>query len=318
MTATAGRLRPLDLCDVLDQSVALYRENLITLLGIHAVGYVPFWLLIGLAGHFLAGSLLRAVSWEVPEAAVETAITSAFFGSFTLFFVLGGALLVLEPLVAGAMARAVSDQMLGRRASIRSAYAALRGRRLALVFASFIRLSAVYGAVNVVSFPGMMVTGLAANQGGVYAIIGAVVLNLAALAVGGFIFVYLGFLGQIIVIERRGLGDALSRSWRLVSGRLWRTSAMAAFLLLLVGAVTGAFQSPFLVGFAVWNPLQVTPETMSALATLLIATLAVSSLVGSPILPIGTTLMYFDLRVRREGLDVEMIAASIGRGERAP
>ncbi len=53
------------------------------------------------------------------------------------------------------------------------------------------------------------------------------------------------------------------------------------------------------------------------MGVLVTAVLAATSLLASPILSIGTTFMYYDLRVRREGFDVELMADSLGEGEAA-
>jgi hypothetical protein len=307
----------MDMGDLLDRSVALYRENLVPLLGVYAVGYVPFWLLVGLAAHSLSGAFLTAASTATSDLPAEAAVMSSFVGAFMLFLVIFAAVIVLEPIVSGAMARAVADRLLGQPTSVRSAYAALHGRRGALILASLIRLMTVYGAANILSLPAMMVTGMAMERASLLSITAAIVLDLGAIVVGSCIFMYLAFLGQIIVVEQRGLGDALSRSWRLVSGRLWRSSAIAAFLTLLVLALTAACQAPLVLALAWWGPLQPTPQAVAATTTLLIATIAVSTLLASPVLAIGSTLMYFDLRVRKEGLDVEMLAANTGRLEGA-
>jgi hypothetical protein len=212
------------------------------------------------------------------------------------------------------MARAVSEQVLGRRTSIRTAYGALRGRVWALILSSLIRVSAAYGAYNMLYVVVMMIS-LALAALGTLGVVMAVLLHLGALLVASLLFIYLAFVGQIIVIERRGTADALSRSWRLVSGRLWRTSAIVGLFVLLVAALAIGLQWPLMLAGGFWVPMDISPEMTAVVTVVIIAIVAITSLLASPILSVGMTLMYYDLRVRREGFDVEMMAASLGESE---
>jgi len=315
MTAVPERVRAMDVCDILDQGVALYRENSITFLGIYAVGYTPFWLLMGLGAHYITGFALRTAAMTEAQATPDP---EELLGMMVVFMVVGlvifGTVLVVEPIVSGAMARAVSERILGRPVSIRSAYAALRGRVGALLLSSFVRLIAVYGGYNiasVVAFLGLPLM-VVSPVGGLIAM---AVLQFAALLGASLLFIYLAFLGQIIAIERQGTGAALVRSWRLVAGRLWRTSGIAGLLVLLVMALTLAFQIPALMAVGMWMPGGETPESAAALAILIVAVFAVTSVLPGPLLAVGATLMYYDLRVRREGFDVQMMAAALAHRE---
>ena len=304
----------MDMCDILDQAVAVYRENFVVLLGVYAVGYLPFWLLVGSSAHFLSGALIRAIAYTGTSSAPEPEFLEALLGLMLLLLVVFAAVFIVEPVVTGAMARAVSEQLLGRRTTIRAAYRALRGRVPALVLSSLVRLIAVYGAYNVLSLLAF-VAGLPAPLLGIGGITLVLVLHLAALLAASLLFIYLAFLGQIIVIEQRGTADALTRSWRLVSGRLWRTSATAGFLVLLVVALTLAFQLPAFVALGLWGPLADTPEGAAVMTILVVIILAITSLLASPIMAVGSTVMYYDLRVRREGFDMAMMAAAVGENE---
>lgn len=317
MTTEISQLRTMDLADILDRAVDLYRRDPVVLLGVYAVGYTPFWLLIGLGAHFLAGAVLEAASPTVLEGGGEAAALRGALGAATLIAVLSATVVLVEPLVTGAMARAVADRLLGRPASIRTAYAAIRQRKAALILSSLIRLSASYGAANLVWFPATLLMGVAVDRASWAAGIGAAVLGLAALLAGGLIFVYLLFIGQVVVVEQRGTAEAVSRSWRLVSGRLWRTSAAAGFLFLLTTALAGAVEAPLVAALALWAPHHPTPEAVALLVTTGVVVFGIASLVASPVMTVGSTLMYFDLRVGREGLDVELLAASLPAREAA-
>jgi hypothetical protein len=111
----------------------------------------------------------------------------------------------------------------------------------------------------------------------------------------------------VMFVENVGLVAAMGRSWRLVEARWWRTFfilflvgliwyfagiALAAFIGLATGLI-GSFVSSYVV-----------------LAVLQGAQVLVSALVN-PLLQIALVLIYFDLRVRREALDLFQLAQRV-------
>lgn len=109
-------------------------------------------------------------------------------------------------------------------------------------------------------------------------------------------------------IENIGLGAALGRSWRLVEGRWWRTFLILFLMYILVYVVTGALQAFLTLGQLL---LQAFVSTYLSFAISEATGILVSAFVA-PILQIATVLIYFDLRVRREGLDLFQLAQRLG------
>ena len=109
-------------------------------------------------------------------------------------------------------------------------------------------------------------------------------------------------------IENIGLGAALGRSWRLIEGRWWRTFLILFLMYILVEVVAGALQAFLSLGQLL---LQAFISSYLSLAIAEATGILVSSLVA-PILQIATVLIYFDLRVRREGLDLFQLAQRVG------
>ena len=131
----------------------------------------------------------------------------------------------------------------------------------------------------------------------------------AILCVAPLILWTWGFVGWFVVVpamfvENIGLGAAFSRSWSLVQGRWWRTF-LILFLLIVLWLVVdfglGAFVS---LGQALLG-LFVSPFVATAVAAA--GGQLVSALVN-PIMQIAVVLVYFDLRVRKEGLDLFQMA----------
>jgi hypothetical protein len=108
-------------------------------------------------------------------------------------------------------------------------------------------------------------------------------------------------------VENVGLVAGLGRSWRLVEGRWWRTF----FILFLIGLIwyfAGVALAAFiglgsgLIGSVV--------SSYIVLAVLQGAQVIISALVN-PVLQIAIVLIYFDLRVRKEALDLFQLAQRV-------
>jgi membrane-anchored glycerophosphoryl diester phosphodiesterase (GDPDase) len=108
----------------------------------------------------------------------------------------------------------------------------------------------------------------------------------------------------VLFIENIGLIDAMGRSWRLVEGRWWRTFLILLLVFVLVYVVQTA------LGAFVLGAQLLVEVILSSVATTWIfaaASIVVASLVN-PILQIAVVLVYFDLRVRREAIDLFQLA----------
>jgi hypothetical protein len=111
----------------------------------------------------------------------------------------------------------------------------------------------------------------------------------------------------VMFVENLGLGGALGRSWRLVEGRWWRTFLILFLMYILVEVVSSALQAFLFLGQLL---LQAVISSYLSFAISEATGILVSSLVA-PILQIATVLIYFDLRVRREGLDLFQLAQRV-------
>ncbi|MEO8744307.1 MAG: hypothetical protein ABI334_07345 [Candidatus Dormiibacterota bacterium] len=126
----------------------------------------------------------------------------------------------------------------------------------------------------------------------------------------------------VMFVENIGLGAAMGRSRRLVEGRWWRTF-LVLFLIFIVYYVARIALSAFIaLGQAL---LQIVVSSVVVLWISGATSVIVDSFVN-PIIQIAVVLIYFDLRVRREGLDLFQLAQRLapaapspaGRAEGAP
>jgi hypothetical protein len=109
-----------------------------------------------------------------------------------------------------------------------------------------------------------------------------------------------------LLFEGGGPFHAFGRSRSLVKGRFWPTLGLLLVGYLLV-AIIGAIIQAILVGIAGASGSSVVP---SAIATVIGSTL--SNAITTPYLAAVLTILYFDMRVRKEGFDLQLMAGEMG------
>jgi len=109
--------------------------------------------------------------------------------------------------------------------------------------------------------------------------------------------------------EGAGPMKALGRSWNLTRDNWWRTLGVVIVIFVMVGLIQGALGLLFTGIAAVVPGLS---DDLRAGLVLTVATL-VNALVGA-ITPIAITMLYLDLRVRKEGLDLDQLARQAAPG----
>ncbi|TMD19478.1 MAG: hypothetical protein E6I98_07710 [Chloroflexi bacterium] len=108
-------------------------------------------------------------------------------------------------------------------------------------------------------------------------------------------------------VENTGLFAAMGRSWRLVEGRWWRTFFIILLVFVLNYVVSLALGAFLYLGQVL---LTILLSPYLALAIYEGAVVLVSALVN-PVLLIAIVLIYFDLRVRKEALDLFQLAHQV-------
>ncbi len=324
MVSESPRLRPLDLGDLLDAVFRLYRSNFLTFIGIVALVQVPMIVLhIGATMIFGEGVTTDAMHLAHMLSTFDPQRDS--WGNLpvwnmTLFLVASLALALFQGVVAqqiinGALAHAISERYHERSVSLLGAYSFGAGRMVSLVVAGLL-VSLLIG-VLVVLFGSILVGGFALVAGtmtsesaqtgialfmlmGIVALVGVLLL---ALAVVAMVVLFL-FVTQVIVLEGHGPIEAMRRSVSLVLSSFWRVAGIWLLMYVLVWILT-LIPSTILggvVGLVFNNPIEdfVPRQSLTALVGYLSQILVLPPLLAS------YTLLYYDLRVRKEGYDLEL------------
>ncbi len=264
-------LEKMEIADILDTAIRLYRHNFLPLLEIIAIPY-SLLLAMQLIVSYQFNSLTVSESADIPWSAVATMIP--------VVLLLIAAWIVLYPLTEGALAFAVSEAYLGRRTSVASAY-----RRVwPLVWRLLLTMILVF---------------LATSTGTMFCIIPGIVL-----------WIWFILTTPIIALEDTWGTGAVSRSYQLVQGHGWRVFGTYLLLLALVGVATYAIAIP--AQFGVLAVAAALGETYLPMAGLVAGAITgVGQIVVRPVLMIAIVLIYYDLRIRKEGFDLVMLAEAM-------
>lgn len=299
---------------MLDGAVQTMRQNPRVMLGLSAAVMA---VAAALSTGFMIIGLPRLLS------VVDT--PSAQFGETEVASLLGGgvwALLLpvtLQSLalvvLSGMLTLAVSEAVLGRRPSTGQVWARARSRLLALVGLSLLTGLLVLTLVAVVVGPGLALLTVSGPAAALALLLGVP----AAIMLAVMVSVRLAFAAPALLLENLGIVAAMRRSWRLARGSWWRVLGVLLVTTIIASVANGLLQTPFsLVGGVIAAAVEPTNPDAGASATraLVITTVTgnigtvIASTVTAPFSAAVTALLYIDLRIRREGLDVALARAA--------
>jgi len=270
----ATDLRPMTLGEVLDRTFTLYKSHFWLFAGIMCL---PFLLL------YFAQVAIASIG-AVGRAGGRAAVPSPTFllgamGGFLIALVL---YLIMIGIAQAATIFAVSDLYLGRSATIRSSFGQVRGKILRTI--------------------------------GVIFLVGLIVMvGLIALIIPGiYLMCRTGVAVPAAMLEDKYAGEAVGRSMELTKG--FAMQMFLIFLLTWVLAIVAAtvFQYPF----TLLRLMEVARHQTVPFAFLMLQYLAsfISSVLVGPIATIAFSLMYYNLRVRKEAFDLQHLIASLPAG----
>jgi hypothetical protein len=132
-----------------------------------------------------------------------------------------------------------------------------------------------------------------------------------------FLWLYLSinwaFVSQAVVLENTTALGALRRSWGLVKGSFWRVLLMLFLVGIFVYIITAV--PTFTVQFASMTLLGVS-SIIPALVNSVISTV-ISTLI-EPLQFAILTVLYYDLRIRKEGFDLQITMQQLDTPSAAP
>ena len=305
-------LRPLTLGMILGASFQVLRRNprptfglslLITgailLIGLGTVGLVT---VIAASRAFTA---VGADSSTVQAGAFAMTVLAALVPS--ILSVIGMAIL------QGIIALEVARGTIGEKLRLRGLWRSARGRIGALIGWSLLVVVAVTIAVVVV----VALIALVVAVGGVAGVIAGVVMGVAAFGAAAVLAVWLttrlAFVPSALMLERLSLRNAVRRSWTLSTGYFWRTFGILLLVGFILSMVSNLISAPLGlvtgIGSTLINPNGSDASSIAIFVVITVLSFVIAIVFGaiSAVVQTATaSLLYIDLRMRREGLDLEL------------
>jgi len=267
------RLRPLSVGEILDVSIKICVAHWRTLLLTVLIVVVP----VQIVSSLLTADY-TASSFDFGAAGTQTPEeTFEELNQYLGGLVLGTLLQVLAVLLASAACfRAIAQSYLGEETDWRSSLRHAVRRAPALLW-----LTMLYGLGVLVGF-------------------------IFLIAPGVWLYIAWAFAMPILLTEGLRGGRALRRSQELVKGRWWRTFGVIALGFLLASITSSVVQALFFAGILFNSDNDLLVIVLSAFAGI------VGLLITTPLQAALLAVVYFDLRVRKEGFDLELLAQGIG------
>jgi hypothetical protein len=274
MTEPVPHLRPLGIGEILDVSLKIVWRNAGTLIRAVVFVVLPVQIISALLGASLTTSSSSTTFSFESDQTVSNSDVNAAIGYAVAVVILA---LISSTIANGACFRAVASAYLGERT----------GWRESLAFA-------------VKRFPSLLwitiLTGLLALLGAIACIIPG-------------IYLWVAFSVAVPAMMTEGVRGrkALGRSRRLVKNFWWRTFAVALLGYILTGILSSVI-SGLILGLAAFNTSL--DSTTGIVANVIAQT--VSKVLTTPFVAAFVTVLYFDLRVRKEAFDLQLLARRIG------
>ena len=307
-------LRPIDFGTLLGASFLLLRRNPKPTFGaallIQTISTVLTVAIIGAVTFF-------AVARTSSSSEADLDLINA---GNTGLIVLGVLVSVAISVVASAMLQGIvsveiTRQTLGEKSTFRRLWARVKGRIGALVAWSVLVGLAVVLAIAVLAGLIALLVLTLGVAGIVLAVLLGIVGGLGLLVLFAWLGTKLSLAPSIVSIERLGIVAAARRSWSLTARSFWRTLGIELLVLVMINIATQVISLPLglvsgLTGVLLDPNGQDTATTSAVLIGITVITLAVTLVVGAVTVVVqsgSTALIYLDLRIRKEALDLELI-----------
>ena len=284
-------LRQMGIGEIIDGAVKLYRRDWLALMAIVALVLVP----VTFVQIWFTQSLIAPLA-STTATPSEEAIYQALV-AFGIVFVIQ--FLLVQPFLLAAITRAAADAYLGERVSIGRTFQYALRRLPAILWITILS----GGAAIVAGILGFVVIVLGAAISDAIGV-GVVIIGVVLLIVlPTLIFIRLSLAPPVVVVEDVRGTKAVGRSWRLTKGHFWRLLGLLVLATLIGGVAAAIITIPTealaaALGAGGW-PVSAIGQS---LASVLITPFSILIIV----------LFYFDMRIRKEGFDIEVMAQELG------
>jgi hypothetical protein len=281
MNELPKNLHPMTIRDILEESIQLYRSNLLKFICIVLLLKGPY-----LIFSYIIVKLIDIIfTTEGPDQTM--AINMSYFANMLMRLL---EFISIGPILIAAMTIVLSERFLNNNINITETYKKILKRLLPLLGTIFL-----IGVIITSVLFATITVGLSAGQSGSFIII-----------IGGImacvLWVWYAFIPQTVIMESEGGISAMKRSKYLVKGYFLKVFILVILVLMALALIMeilafGIMKSLFFLG--------------AYSGTLAEGASNVISIIFEPFRIIIVTLLYYDLRIRKEGFDLEIMAEEV-------
>ena len=295
----APQLRPLGVGDVLDRTFTVYRSKPLVFIGLSAIWYLLLVLVfVVLAVAIFAGALAAFARQATTPSPEQIAGAAVGIIGFVLVAVIVAILLFSAQ--SAALVHAGARRYLAKDVGIGESFRAglsASGRLFIAGILVFLAIVCVWAV--------LLIAAAITNQGVAFAI--AV---LAAIFATAFLGCSWLVAPVVVVIEKMGPISALGRAWRLSSGHRWRIFGIQV-LLFILNLVLSILIGVLFGGLAAAGGQGGGTGQIGVSSVLQSLVNLASTIIWAPVEWIAFTVLYYDLRVRKEAFDLQLAAEAL-------
>ena len=296
-------LRPLGLGELLDGTMKAVRFNPKVTFGLTAVVVTVCVTLATLLTTYVSGffmsELRDLLGTDYDDLGGDSVILMTLTQYSTLPF-----LAVATPLLTGLLIVAVSKAVLGQKVSVGEVVGSRRiwavlGFSMLVFLGTLVVLAAFVGLVALLASIG--------GGGGVAMAVLVGVFGGLALGAGAlWLMVRTLLVPPALMLEGAGFWPTVVRAWRLTRGSFWRLLGIYLLVVLMLGVLTSLVSYPLSLLAVLLSAVSTSWAALVANAV----TLVLTSTITTAFEAVVVALLYIDVRMRREGLDLELARAA--------
>ncbi len=272
-----SELRPLGVAEIVDVALKVYLKHALGLFKLVAIVVVPVQLLQLLFTLSIAPATEAAGSRAVITGTISGNDAATLAGSAFGGLVVGLLTFVATTLATGACFKAVTDAYLGDQPDTSESLRFARGRLGSLMLVSFLGAVLTFLGFLLFVLPGM------------------------------YLLIAFSVAAPVVLFEGMKGSGALGRSRRLVQGRWWPVfgTLLLGFILAAIvgGVITGILTGVLALGDGSGDFVEALVGAVAG---------SVAAIITTPFQAALIAILFFDLKVRKEGFDVALLAEGMG------
>lgn len=270
--------------ELLDETFRLYRRHFTVIAGVALAVILPNLVITLVSGSYRANpfSFLQQVLQNAnnPDALQQIQNRQSQFTSSPLYLLSFPLAVILFPFTIGAVYYAATSLAAGNAETVSSILLGTLRRYFGLFGVAILSILVLLGGILIITIPVVI-----------------------------WVEIRWAVAFPALLAERIGPVRAVGRSWNLVKGSWWRTVGILIVVSILVSIIQSALAFLF-GGIAALVP-GLSDDVRAAVVTVVAA--LVDAIVGA-VTPIAVTMLYLDLRVRKEGVDLDQLARQTSPG----